>query len=138
MSKLRGFLAENAIKVENQKFVVSDRFLDEEGKPLEWEVRCLNFVDEEEILKECYLEERVKGGGFDIDQSLYYGKLAVKATVFPNLNDAKLQNSYGVMGSEMLLKTMLTSSEYTEYLGFIRSVGSKKKGFKDKVAEVKN
>lgn len=34
MSNLSAFLSQNAIKNENVMYVASDRFLDEEGKPI--------------------------------------------------------------------------------------------------------
>ena len=43
-------------------------------------------------------------------------------TVFPNLNDANLQDSYRVKSAEALLKTMLTSGEYTDYLIKVQEV----------------
>ena len=50
MSSLSGFLAQNAVKAENVKHVVSKRFLDEKKKPIEWEIRCLT-TDEDEAIK---------------------------------------------------------------------------------------
>lgn len=41
-TNLTAFLAQNAVTVENTKVVVSKRFLDENKKPIEWEVRALN------------------------------------------------------------------------------------------------
>ena len=46
---------------------------------------------------------------------MYMGKLAAACTVFPNLNDAELQASYGVMGAEQLITTMLTPAEFEDY-----------------------
>ena len=41
--------------------------------------------------------------------------MAVRCTVFPNLDDAELQTSYGVMGAEQLITTMLTPAEFEDY-----------------------
>lgn len=41
----------------------------------------------------------------ETDYNAYLGKLDARCTVFPNLDDAELQNSYGVMGADALLKT---------------------------------
>ena len=39
---LSAFLAENAVKPMNVKYVASERMIDPEtGKPAEWEIRCL-------------------------------------------------------------------------------------------------
>ena len=47
----------------------------------------------------------------EVDADLYMGKLAAKCTVFPDLNDKDLQDSYGVMGAEELLDAMLLPGE---------------------------
>ena len=50
-----------------------------------------------------------------VDTSEYQAKLMAAAVVTPNLNDAELQDSYGVMSAEELLKEMLDDAgEYTE------------------------
>ena len=46
------------------------------------------------------------------DANAYLTKLAVTAVVFPELNNAELQNSYGVMGAEQLIKKMLYKDEF--------------------------
>ena len=52
----------------------------------------------------------------ETDYDLYLGKLAVACTVFPNLNDKELQDSYKVMGAEALLKNHADPGEYADYL----------------------
>ena len=47
--------------------------------------------------------------------SMYLAKLAAACTVYPNLNDAELQDSYGVKCAEELISAMLTPGEYTNY-----------------------
>ena len=69
---------------------------------------------------------------------LYLGKLAVACTVFPNLNDKELQDSYKVMGADALLKTMLTPGEYAEYLTKIQEVCGFDTTMQDEVDEAKN
>ena len=53
----------------------------------------------------------------------------VKAVIYPNLNDADLQDSYGVMSAEELVKRMLLPGEFDDLanavaqaLGFETSV----------------
>ena len=41
MGDLSCFLAQNAVKVENVKVVVSKRFLDKNKKPVEWEIQAI-------------------------------------------------------------------------------------------------
>ena len=74
----------------------------------------------------------------ETDYNLYLGKLASRCTAFPNLNDAELQNSYGVMGADALLKTMLLPGEYADYLAKIQEVNGFDVTFDEKVDEIKN
>ena len=39
MGGLSGFLKQNAVKVENEKAAVSNRFLGADKKPIQWEIR---------------------------------------------------------------------------------------------------
>ena len=50
------------------------------------------------------------------------GKLAAECTVFPNLKSAELQDSYGVMGDDVLLKKMLYSGGIADYLLKVQEV----------------
>lgn len=58
-----------------------------------------------------------KRGSFrqEFDNVLYLAKLAAACTVYPNLNDAELQDSYGTKCAEELISAMLTPGEYTNY-----------------------
>ena len=119
MGNLTAFLAQNAKQVENVRLVVSDRFTDEDGKPLEWEVRCISSREDETLRRDCQYRVQVPGkrGSFrqEFDNVLYLAKLAAACTVYPNLNDAELQDSYGVKCAEELISAMLTPGEYTNY-----------------------
>lgn len=141
-NNLTAFLAENAIKVQNIKFVASKRFIDENKKPIEWEIRCLTSKEDEEIRKECTKRVQVPGkrGQYtlDTDYNMYIGKLASRCTVYPNLNSVELQNSYKVMGDDVLLKTMLTAGEYADYMNKVQEVNGFDISFDDKVEEAKN
>lgn len=142
MGNLSAFLAQNALKVENVKYVVSKRFVDENGEPIPWEIRCITSTEDEAIRKACTKRVPIPGkrNQFtqEIDYNLYLGKLAAACTVFPDLNDAELQDSYGVMGADVLLKTMLTPGEYVNYLTKIQEINGFDVDMQDLVDEVKN
>ncbi len=139
---LSAFLAENAEKVENVKFVVSKRFKDENGVPVPWEIRPITGNEDEVIRKSCVKRVQVPGkrNQFtqETDYNMYLGKLAVACVVFPNLNDQELQDSYKVMGAEALLKTMLTPGEYADLLTKIQEVCGFDTTIQDEVEEAKN
>lgn len=140
---LIAFMAQNAVQEENIKFVASNRFIDEKTKkPIEWELKCVDSQKDEELRKSCTktIEVRGKKGQYtkDTDFDKYVGKLAVECIVFPNLNDAELQNSYGVMGAEALLKKMLKPGEYANLLSKVQEINGFNETFDEKVEEAKN
>lgn len=116
MSNLSCFLAGNVEKRENKKVVVSNRFKDTDGTLIPWEIRSIGAAEDEAIRKACMKRVPVVGkkGQFtqDFDANAYMAKLAAKAVVFPDLNNAELQNSYGAMDAEQLVKAMLYKDEF--------------------------
>lgn len=141
MSKFSAFMAQNRVKHENIKYRVSADFLDEEGKPAEWELRKLSAEENDQIQKQCIVKVPVTGkpGQFtkELDETLYTVKAICAAVVFPDLNDKDLQDSYHVMGAENLIRKMLSAGDYlrlsnkiSEFNGF--------KNLNDAVEEAKN
>ena len=142
MAKLSAFLAQNAIKHENESYVASKRFVDSAGNPIAWEICCVSSTEDEALRKSCMKRVQVPGkrGQYvtETDYNQYIGKLAARCTVFPDLSDAELQNSYGVMGEDALLKAMLTPGEYLAYSSKVQQVNGFENSFEDTVDEAKN
>nr|WP_270943175.1 phage portal protein [Romboutsia lituseburensis] len=142
MMSLSAFLSQNAIKIENEKHVVSKRFLDENKEPIKWEIQSINSQEDELLRKSCTKRLPIPGkkNQFtnETDYTKYVGLLAVKCTVYPNLNDAQLQDSYGVMGADELLKNMLSPGEYADYLNLVQKINGFEQSFEEKVEEAKN
>jgi len=142
MNNLNAFLKQNALRNENVKFVASKRFVDDSGKPIEWEICGITSEEDEAIRKACTRKVPIPGkkGQYtpETDYNLYLGKLAARCTVYPNLNNAELQNSYGVMGADTLLKTMLNPGEYAEYLAKIQEVNGFDVTMEELVEQAKN
>ena len=139
---LSAFLSENAIPVENIKFAASPRFVDENKKPVEWEIKTITGTEDEALRKSCARRVPVPGKRNqyqkETDYDLYLGKLAVACTVFPNLNDKGLQDSYKAMGAEALLKAMLTPGEYAAYVEKVQEVCGFSTPIQGEVDEAKN
>ncbi len=116
---LSAFLAQNAKKIDNQFVVASTRFVDEDGKAIPWEICCITADENAKIRKSCMRSVPVPGrrGQYtqEFDAAAYQAKISARCTVFPNLDDADLQASYGVMGSEKLITTMLSAGEFEDY-----------------------
>lgn len=118
MSKFSAFMAQNVARIENKKFVVSDRFKDENGKPIEWEIRALTNEENDEITRRAMINVPVAGqrGAYtrELDNAKYSSLLLAASVVYPDLNDAELQDSYGVKTPEALINRMLYIQEATK------------------------
>lgn len=139
---LSAFMAENALPVEHVKYAASNRFLGEDGKPMEWEIKTITGTEDEALRKECAKRVPIPGRKNltqrETDYDAYLGKLAVACTVFPNLHDKALQDSYHAMGAEALLKTMLTPGEYIDYLRKVQEVCGFEATLEEEVEAAKN
>ena len=142
MQDLSLFLAGNALPEENIFYAATKRFRDPDGNPVLWELRPISTEEDEAIRKQYTKRVPVPGrkGQYtkDVDIEAYLCAVAAQCTVFPNLKDAELQNSYHVMGEEALLRALLNKpGEYQDFLNKINEVN----GFQsmdELVEEVKN
>lgn len=141
MSNFAVFMAGNAKDDEIVKYVASKRFV-EKGKPVAWEIKSLDSEKDELIRKECTKKVPIAGkrGQYtqETDTDKYIGKMCVACTVFPNLNDAELQDSYGVKTPDALLKKLLKPGEYTEYKAKVMEVNGYDMSMEELVDEAKN
>jgi hypothetical protein len=141
MSDFSMFMAGNAKDNENVKYVASKRFV-KNGEPVEWEIKAIDSDLDEAIRKECTKKVPIHGkrGQYnqETDTDKYIGKMCVACTVFPNLNDAELQDSYGVKSADALLKKMLKPGEYTELKAKIMEINGYDMSMDDLVDEAKN
>lgn len=141
MSKYTAFMAGAVEKIENKKVVVSSRFKDEKGKPIPFEIKALSADENDELQRRCMISVPVPGqrGQYtrELDQIKYTAMLLTESVVYPDLNEAELQDSYGVRGAESLLRKMLYTGEYNVLAQEVMAL-SKVEGLADLVAEAKN
>lgn len=136
MSNLSAFLKQNKKEIENVKFVASKRFTDENGNPIEWEIKPILSKRADIIREECTIQ---KGKNFKVDTTKFNKLIAVECTVFPDLNNKDLQDSYGVMGAEQLIQELLdVDGEYQGYINQILKVCGYTKSEQELVDEAKN
>jgi hypothetical protein len=145
MSNLKGFLKANSEQVKNEKFVASKRFKDDKGNPIPWEIRCLTKDEIDTIRSNSQIQVTVhqdhKKKGIpmkQLDVYTYLTKLAVAATVYPELDDTTLQDSYGVKTAYDLYCAMLTPGEAQNYEDEVQAVNGFDIDFDEKVDEAKN
>ena len=141
MSTFSAFMAGNAVKNETLKYVASKRFV-AKGKPIEREIKAIDSDLDEALRKDCTKRVPIVGkrGQYnqETDTDKYIGKMCVACTVYPNLNDVELQDSYGVKSADALLKKMLLPGEYTEYKAKVMEVNGYDMSMEELVDEAKN
>ena len=123
------------------KYVASKRFV-ENGKPVEWEIKAIDSELDESLRKECTKKVAIVGkrGQYtqDTDMDKYMGKMCVASTVYPNLNNAELQDFYKVKTPDALLKKLLKPGEYIEFKAKVMEVNGYDLSMEELVDEAKN
>lgn len=143
MSKLSRFLKQNKIVKENTTYAATKSLVDENGKPLNWTIKAITTKENDAIRDECMIEIPIKGNPNVYRQKLntskYIGKMICACVVEPSLYDKELQDSYGVMTPDDLLKEMVDNpGEYQDFATFIQEFNGFNTTLEDKVEEAKN
>ena len=143
MSNLSNFLKANKIKKENTTYPATKSLVDEEGKPLLWTIRPLTTRDNDRLRDECTIQAQVTGKPnmtkAELDTSKYIAKMIATSVVEPNLNNKDLQDSYGVMTPEELIKEMIDNpGEYNNFARFIQEYNGFDETLNEKVEKAKN
>ena len=87
---------------------------------MEWEIRCISADEYARIRSSCFRQEPVPGkkGQFTqrFDTYAFQAKVCARCTVFPDLTDAGLQDSWGVAKPEELVGALLIGGEFDDYV----------------------
>lgn len=133
---LNGFFKNKAKQVDDVRVVVSERFTDKEGKPLEWVLHPISTKLVEEITKKNTVTKLENGKRVkETNEENLNADLLEQVVLFPRLNDAELQDSYGVTNVNDLLSTMLYPGE-TQVL--TQALQDAMSGKTNTVSELKN
>ena len=143
MSKFSRFMKANKIAKPNEKYAPTTTLQDENGKPLEWEFKQITSKENEAGRDSCTIEVPVKGKPNlyrpKVKTAEYLAKMIVASTVYPDLYDKELQDSYGVMTPEELLYAMVDNAgEYQDFTVWMQKFQGFTKNLDDKVDEAKN
>lgn len=143
MSDFSRFMKKNKVQKENTTYAPTKSLTDENGEPLAWTIKPLSTKENDIIRDECTFDIQVKGkiNGFrpKLNNSKYIAKIICASVVEPNLNDKTLQDSYGVMSPEELLKEMIDDpGEYSDFSVFIQQFNGFTESVEDEVEEAKN
>jgi hypothetical protein len=140
MSDLSMFFAQNVAVEVAEDFEVSPRFKEKEGKVVKWKLRSITEDDNQELRKSATKKVKGKNGVYtnDFDSNGYLSKMVVACVVYPDLKNAELQKSYGVIGAEKLLSKMLLPGEFGGLLERVQTMNGFDRDINDLVEEVKN
>ena len=130
MSTLKSFFKNNAKAIEPKKLKL-DRF------DMEIEIKPLSPEQNERIMDKS-MKNIINAKGKPeqaFSNGRYLRLMAVEAVSFPDLDDAELQESYGVKGSEQLLNAMFTADEVAKIVSIATE---ESKNINDDIQEAKN
>ncbi|GAA0229507.1 phage tail assembly chaperone [Metaclostridioides mangenotii] len=137
MKNLESFLNRSKANADNIKFVVDENIIDEEGNPIEWELRKLKAKDGD-LARDEALQLNVNTQEAKFNQRLYTNKIMAMSVVYPDLNNAELQDAYGVRTPEDLLVSMLDLVPYQKLEKQVDLINGFRKSFNEDKKEAKN
>lgn len=134
MSKLSAFL-HPVTTSEEKEVVISNRFQDENGKPVPFKIRALTQEENDRITKQATRQTKVNGQTVEkLDSVDFSRRMVVAATVEPDFQAKELCDAYGVLDPLLVPGKMLLSGEYAKLMNAITDLS----GFGDAGDEVKN
>ena len=143
MGNLKAFLKQNKKAKKTTQFAATKSLCDENGDPLLWTIRPLFTKESAAIRDECTIEVPVTGKPGLYRQKVNTDELLRKmicaAVVEPDLHNAELQDSYGVMSAEALIVEMVDNpEEFGELATFVQEYSGIDETLQEKVDEAKN
>lgn len=133
--ELSFFLAENVEQVEPVEIAVSKRIKGPDGNPIVWKIRPVPTEIATVIQNECM---EGKGNDRKFNSLKYQQKMTAASVIYPNLNNAELQDNWGVRTPEALLMKMLSDPmEFTTVFAIATGTTSGE-AFEELVKEAKN
>ena len=143
MSKFSAFMKANKNVKENEEFAPTTSLLGSDGTPVRWEFRHISSNENDKLRDENTIEVQVTGKPNlfrpKLITSKYLMAMIVKSTVFPDLYDKELQDSYGVMTPEDLVYAMVDDAgEMQDFQLWMQKFQGFTKSLDEKVDEAKN
>lgn len=130
MSKLSAFL--HPLAPEPKEIIISERFVDEDGKPVPFKIRPLTQEENDALVKRAKRTKTVNGMVQEyVDSSALSRSIVLAATVEPSFADKELCDAYGVVDPSLVPGKMLLSGEYAKLVQAINDLS----GFNSPVEE---
>lgn len=143
MSKFSKFMKANKVAKPNEKYAPTATLQDDNGEPLKWEFKHITSKENEKLREANTIEVPVTGKPNvyrpKVKTADYIADMIVASTVYPDLYDAELQDSYGVKTPKELLYAMVDDAgEYQELSAWMQKFQGFTKSFEEKTDEAKN
>lgn len=115
MNNLSAFL--HPVAPEPKEVIISERFLDDNGKPVPFKIRPLTQTENDAIIAKARKVRTVKGVAQEyVDSTVMSRLMVVAATVEPDFSAKELCDAYGVLDPTMVPGKMLLAGEYANLL----------------------
>lgn len=138
---LKAFMAESAIQYKEVDYVASERFIDEKNNPIPWKLRILTETELSKLKAQCkkrVTNHKTQQSYIETDSSKLADLMIENSVIYPNLNNAQLQDSYGAVGAIDLAKKMLIPGEYNDLILAVNEANGFNSGMAEKIKRAKN
>lgn len=133
------FMKQNLKEEKVVEIIASKRIIDSNGTPIPWKIKSITSKQDDDLRKQfTKLKSGRKKDDDVFDVNGYLAELAVRCTVYPDLHNKELQDSYGVMGARELLGEMLKPGEFARFVDEIQRINGFYEDINDLVEEAKN
>lgn len=140
-NNMRAFYRESVEENKSVFYPASKRFKDKNGDPIMWELRVLGYDEMKKITKRHTnnIPNKLTGRTEKrTDEEAMAIEMALASVIYPDLNDSDLQDDWGVIGNEALLKAMLNPGEIVDLVHAVQSAAGYETDMADKIKKVKN
>ena len=138
---LKAFMAESAIQYKEVDYVASERFIDEKNNPIPWKLRILTETELSKLKAQCkkrVTNPKTQQSYIETDSSKLADLMIENSVIYPNLNNAQLQDSYGAVGAIDLAKKMLIPGEDNDLILAVNEANGFNSGMAEKIKRAKN
>lgn len=126
----------NPSQMGETRVVISEKYKDKSGKPVEWVLKAVPVPVANEIRKK---NTKFDGGRrVYVDTEKVNAELAVASLIYPDLKDARIQEAYGTYGEIDTLYAMLNDGECSKLIQEALKVNGYGKSLEETVKEIKN
>lgn len=137
------FFKKNKKSEQEYTYAPTKDFVDDRGEALVWRFKPIGMDEYNELRKQSTRRVPIKGqrGQYSehVDVDRFMARCIAAGTIYPDLNDAALQDSYGVHDSADLLMAMISKpGDYANLQEFYNGICGFETSLEDEVDEVKN